>query len=131
MVAHWAYEKGQPANVISRETRDGKTFFVVNDYAALRRLFGELLAEVQRITSEGDYEAARDLIETYGVQVEADLHREVLERYAKLDLAPYSGFVNPVYTPVFQDGRMVDVKIALDEGYVEQMLRYGREYTLR
>jgi dipeptidyl-peptidase III len=131
MVAHWAYEKGQPANVISRETRDGKTFFVVNDYAALRRLFGELLAEVQRITSEGDYEAARDLIETYGVQVDADLHREVLERYAKLDLAPYSGFVNPVYTPVFQDGRMVDVKIALDEGYVEQMLRYGREYTLR
>ena len=131
MVAHWAYEKGKPANVISRETRDGKTFFVVNDYVKLRRLFGELLAEVQRITSEGDYEAARDLIETYGVQVDADLHREVLERYAKLDLAPYSGFVNPVYTPVFQDGKMVDVKIALDEAYVEQMLRYGKEYTLR
>ncbi len=131
MVAHWVYERGRPENVISRETRDGKTYFVVNDYAALRRLFGELLGEVQRITSEGDYEAARDLIETYGVQVDPDLHREVLERYAKLDLAPYSGFVNPVYTPVMKDGRMVDVKISLDEGYAEQMLRYGREYTLR
>jgi len=131
MVAHWAYEKGKPDNVISRQTRDGKTFFVVNDYVQLRRLFGELLAEVQRITSEGDYAAARDLIETYGVQVDPELHREVLERYAKLDLAPYSGFVNPVYTPVFENGRMVDVKISFDEGYVEQMLRYGKEYSLR
>jgi len=131
LIAHWVYEKGRPDNVISRETRDGKTFFVINDYAALRRLFGELLAEVQRITSEGDYEAARALVETYGVQVDQDLHKEVLERYAKLDLAPYSGFVNPVYTPVMKDGRMVDVKISLDEGYVEQMLRYGKEYALR
>ncbi|MFO7732832.1 MAG: dihydrofolate reductase, partial [Candidatus Aminicenantes bacterium] len=131
MVAHWVFEKGKSENVISRETRDGKTFFVINDYVQLRRLFGELLAEVQRITSEGDYAAARDLIETYGVQVESELHREVLERYAKLDLAPYSGFVNPVYTPVFENGRMVDVKISFDEGYVEQMLRYGKDYSLR
>jgi dipeptidyl-peptidase-3 len=131
MVAHWVYEKGRPDNVISRETRDGKTFFVINDYARLRRLFGDLLVEVQRITSEGDYEAARDLIETYGVQVDPELHREVLDRYAKLDLAPYSGFVNPVYTPVFENGRMVDVKISFDEGYVEQMLRYGKDYSLR
>ena len=131
MVAHWAYEKGKPDNVISRETRDGKTFFVVNDYVQLRRLFGELLAEVQRITSEGDYEAARDLIETYGVQVDQDLHSEVLERYAKLDLAPYSGFVNPVYSPVYKNGKMVDVKISYGEGYVEQVLRYGQEYSLR
>ena len=131
MVAHWAYEKGRPDNVISRETRDGKTYFVINDYAKLRRLFGELLAEVQRITSEGDYEAARDLIETYGVQVDQDLHSEVLERYAKLDLAPYSGFVNPVYSPVYKNGKMVDVKISYGEGYVEQVLRYGQEYSLR
>lgn len=131
MVAHWVYEKGRPENVISRETRDGKIYFVINDYAKLRRLFGELLAEVQRITSEGDYAAARDLVETYGVQIDQELHREVLERYAKLDLAPYSGFVNPVYTPVVEDGKMVDVKISFGEGYVEQMLRYGKEYSLR
>ncbi len=129
MVAHWVYEMGKADNVIERKTRDGKTFFVVNDYAKLRELYGRLLAEVQRITSEGDYEAAKALIETYGVQVDPDLHREVLDRYAKLDLAPYSGFVNPVYTPVVEDGRIVDVKIDLTEGYVEQMLRYGRDYS--
>jgi dipeptidyl-peptidase-3 len=128
MVAYWVYEKGQAENVISRETKDGKTYFVVNDYQKLRRLYGQLLAEVQRITSEGDYEAARNLIETYGVQVDQALHKEVLDRYAKLNLAPYSGFVNPVYTPVIQDGRILDVKISYTEGYVEQMLRYGREY---
>ena len=129
MVAHWVYEMGKADNVIERKTRDGKTFFVVNDYAKLRELYGRLLAEVQRITSEGDYEAAKALIETYGVQVDQDLHKEVLERYARLDLAPYSGFVNPVYTPVVVDGRIADVKIDLTEGYVEQMLRYGRDYS--
>ena len=129
MVAQWAYEKGKAENVISRESRDGKTFFVINDYQKLRRLYGELLAEVQRITSEGDYEAAKNLIETYGVQVDQELHKEVLERYAKLNLAPYSGFVNPVYTPVVVDGKIVDVKVSYDEGYVEQMLRYGKDYA--
>jgi dipeptidyl-peptidase III len=129
MVAQWAYEKGKADNVISRESRDGKTFFVINDYQKLRRLYGKLLAEVQRITSEGDYEAAKSLIETYGVQVEPELHKEVLERYAKLKLAPYSGFVNPVYTPVVENGKIVDVKVSYDEGYVEQMLRYGRDYS--
>ena len=129
MVAHWVYEMGKADNVIERKTRDGKTFFVVNDYAKLRELYGRLLAEVQRITSEGDYEAAKALIETYGVQVDQDLHKEVLERYGRLDLAPYSGFVNPVYTPVVVDGRIADVKIDLAEGYVEQMLRYGRDYS--
>jgi dipeptidyl-peptidase-3 len=129
MVSHWVYEKGRSGNVIERLTKDGKTFFVVNDYAELRRLYGQLLAEIQRITSEGDYGAARDLIETYGVQVDQDLHREVLDRYARLHLAPYSGFVNPVYTPVVENGRIVDVKISLEEGYVEQMLRYGRDYA--
>ena len=129
MVSHWVYEKGKPENVIERVMKDGKTFFVINDYAKLRQLYGKLLAEVQRITSEGDYEAARGLIETYGVQVDQDLHKEVFDRYAKLHLAPYSGFVNPVYTPVVENGRIVDVKISLEEGYVEQMLRYGRDYS--
>jgi dipeptidyl-peptidase-3 len=128
MVSHWVYEMGKPENVIERVVKDGKTYFVINDYRKLRELYGRLLAEVQRITSEGDYEAARDLIETYGVQVDQELHKEVLDRYAKLHLAPYSGFVNPVYTPVVENGRIVDVKMDLTEGYVEQMLRYGRDY---
>ena len=129
MVAEWVYDQGKAENVIERVMKDGKTYFVINDYAKLRRLFGRLLAEVQRITSEGDYEAAKTLMETYGVQVDQALHQEVLDRYAKLHLAPYSGFVNPVYTPVIENGRIVDVKISLEEGYVEQMLRYGRDYS--
>jgi dipeptidyl-peptidase-3 len=129
MVSHWVYEKGKAENVISREMKDGKTFFVINDYQKLRQLYGRLLAEVQRITSEGDYEGARNLIETYGVQVDQELHKEVLARYAKLNLAPYSGFVNPVYTPVIENGRIVDVKVSYTEGYVEQMLRYGKAYA--
>jgi dipeptidyl-peptidase III len=129
MVSHWIYEKGKAENVISREMKDGKTFFVVNDYQKLRKLYGGLLAEVQRITSEGDYEAAKSLIETYGVQVDQELHQEVLERYAKLHLAPYSGFVNPVYAPVVENGKIVDVKVSYTEGYAEQMLRYGRDYS--
>lgn len=129
MVSHWVYEKGKAENVIARVTKDGKTYFIVNDYQKLRKLYGQLLAEVQRITSEGDYGAAKALMENYGVQVDQDLHKEVLERYAKLHLAPYAGFVNPVYTPVFENGKIVDVKIDLTEGYVEQMLRYGRDYS--
>ena len=129
MVAQWVYEKGKAENVIARVMKDGKTYFVINDYQKLRELFGKLLAEVQRITSEGDYEAAKNLIENYGVQVDQALHKEVLERYAKLNLAPYSGFVNPVYTPVIENGRIVDVKVSYTEGYVEQMLRYGKEYS--
>jgi dipeptidyl-peptidase-3 len=118
-----------PENVISRESKDGKTFFVINDYQKLRRLFGELLAEVQRITSEGDYEAARDLVETYGVQVDPELHQEVLDRYSKLNLAPYSGFINPIYTPIIENGKIIDVKISSPDDYVAQMLRYGKEYA--
>ena len=129
MVSHWVYEKGKAENVIARVMKDGKTYFVVNDYQKLRQLYGQLLAEVQRITSEGDYEAAKNLIENYGVQVDQELHKEVLERYAKLHLAPYAGFVNPVYTPVIENGKIVDVKISYTEGYVEQMLRYGRTYA--
>jgi dipeptidyl-peptidase-3 len=129
MVSHWVYEKGKPDNVISREVKDGKTYFVINDYDKLRALYGELLKEVQRITSEGDYEAARDLVETYGVQVDQELHKEVLERYRKLNLAPYGGFMNPVYTPVVEGGKIVDVKIDYPDDYVKQMLRYGKEYS--
>jgi dipeptidyl-peptidase-3 len=129
MVAQWVYDKGKAENVIARVTKDGKTYFVINDYQKLRQLFGQLLAEVQRITSEGDYEGARTLIETYGVQVDQALHKEVLERYAKLHLAPYAGFVNPVYTPVIENGKIVDIKVTCTEGYVEQMMRYGKEYA--
>lgn len=129
LIAHWVYEKGLPENVISKEIKDGKTYFVINDYKKLRRLFGELLAKVQRITSEGDYEGARDLVETYGVKVDPELHREVLDRYAKLHLAPYGGFINPVYTPVIENGEITDITIFYPVDYVEQMLRYGKEYA--
>ena len=110
--------------------RDGKHFLAVNDYDGLRHLFGELLAEIQRITSEGDYPAAKAMVETYAVKVNPELHKEVLERYAKLNLAPYKGFVNPVYTPVCaKDGSIQDVKIDFTEGYIEQHLRYSRDYS--
>jgi len=129
LVSHWVYEKGKPENVISKEIKDGKTYFVINDHQKLRQLYGKLLVEVQRITSEGDYEAARDLVENYGVQVDQELHKEVLERYSKLKLAPYGGFINPIYTPVIKNGKIVDIKIAYPDDYVKQMLRYGKEYS--
>ncbi|MCX6564907.1 MAG: dihydrofolate reductase [Candidatus Aminicenantes bacterium] len=129
LIAHWVYEKGLPENVISRISRDGKTYFVINDYGKLRKLYGDLLAEIQRITSEGDYEAAKSLVEAYGVKVDPDLHKEVLARYAKLNLAPYTGFINPVYTPVTgASGKIIDIKISLPEDYVGQMMEYGKKY---
>ena len=129
LISYWVYEKGQPENVTSKEIKEGKTYFVINDYQKLRQLFGELLKEVQRITSEGDYEAARELVETYGVQIDQELHKEVLDRFAKLNLAAYSGFMNPVYTPEVEDGKIVDVKISYPDDYVMQMLRYGKTYS--
>lgn len=129
LIAHWVYEKGKPENVITMEIKDGKTYFVINDYQKLRQLFGELLAKVQRITSEGDYEGARDLVETYGVKVDPELHREVLDRYARLNLAPYGGFINPVYTPVIENGVITDIEISYPVDYVKQMLRYGKGYA--
>ncbi len=129
LVSQWVYEKGMPENVISRIEKDGKTYFVINDYRKLRTLYGRLLAEIQRITSEGDYEAAKNLVEAYGVKIDPELHAEVLARYAKLNLAPYAGFINPVYTPVTDgSGKIVDVKISLPEDYVAQMLEYGKKY---
>ena len=111
--------------------KDGKTYIRINDYTALRTLFGQLLAEIQRIKSTGDFEAARDLVETYGVKINYDLHREILARYETLDIAPYKGFINPVYTAVKDsEGSITDVTIDYTEGYPEQMLRYSRDYSV-
>ncbi len=129
LIAAWAYENGKKDNVIEMVKKDGKTFIKINDYKKLRDLFGELLGEVQRIKSEGDYEAGRDLVETYAVKVDPNLHKEVLDRYAKLNIAPYKGFVNPVYTPVLdKDGNITDVTVSYTEDYLPQVLRYSRDY---
>ena len=129
LIADWCYEKGRKDNVIEKKVRDGKTFFIVNDYEALRGLFGDLLAEVQRIKSEGDYAAGKALVEKYAVDIDPDLHKEVLERYATLELKPYGGFVNPEIVPVRKMGRIVDYKVVYGDTYLEQMLKYGRKYS--
>jgi len=130
LIAQWCYEKGMKDNVIEKKTRDGKTFFVVNDYEALRGLFAELLAEIQRIKSEGDYQAGKNLIETYAINIDPELHKEVLERYATLNLKPYGGFVNPDIVPVEKDGKVVDYKLEYANSFLEQQLKYGKEYSL-
>lgn len=130
IIAQWAYENGKADNVIEFVKRDGKTYVKVNDYEKLRTLFGRLLAEVQRIKSEGDYESGKKLVEQYGVKFDANMHNELLERYAKLNIAPYKGFVNPVYTAVTdKNGKITDVRIDYSEGYIEQMLRYSKDYS--
>ena len=129
LIAEWCYERGKADNVIEWVKQDGKTYVVVNDFEKLRSLFGELLCEMQRIKSEGDYEAGRDLVERYGVKVDPTLHAEVRERYAALGIEPYGGFVNPEYELVEQDGKVVDVKISYPNNYVEQMLGYSRDYS--
>lgn len=130
LIAKWAYEHGKKDNVVEFVKRDGKTFIKINDYKALRHLFGQLLAEVQRVRSEGDYEAGRHLVLDYGVKVDPALHNEVLERYSHLSIAPYKGFVNPVYTPVFDNaGNITDVTVSYTEDYPSQMLRYSRDYS--
>lgn len=130
-IAHWALEHGRKEHVVELVKKKGKTYVRINDYAKLRDLFGELLAEVQRIKSEGDYAAARNLVETYGVKVDPELHQEVLARYEKLHLSPYKGFINPVYTPQYDaDGNITDVTVSYDEPYDEQMLRYSRQYNM-
>lgn len=130
MVAEWVMEKGAKDNVISRKTENGKTYFVINDYNKLRSLFGELLREVQRIKSQADFKAGKDLIENYGVKIDPVLHKEVLDRYAKLNIAPYSGFIQPKLMPVEKDGRIIDVKIEYPADFKNQMLEYGKEYGL-
>ena len=130
LIARWAYEHGRHDGVVDVLQRDGKTYVRINDYEGLRSLFGRLLAEVQRIKSTGDFEAARRLVEDYGVKVDASLHSEVLRRYKALNLAPYKGFVNPRYEAVCDaNGNITDVRVHYDEGYAEQMLRYSRDYS--
>ena len=128
LICQWCLEKGAERNVIEKKTRDGKTYFVVNDFHALRDLFGVLLAEVQRIKSEGDYQAGKDLVEGYGVDIDPDLHREVRERFSALGLKPYGGFVNPDVVPVEVDGKVVDYKIVPVSDYLAQQLEYGKKY---
>ncbi|MDR2121074.1 MAG: dipeptidyl peptidase 3 [Tannerella sp.] len=130
LIARWVYEKGLPERIVELKRRDGKTYVVVNDYDGLRTLFGRLLAEVQRIKSEGDFEAGKQLVETYGVKVDRALHDEALARYAKLNLAPYRGFVNPALKEVRNSrGDVVDIVPDYTEDYASQMLRYGKDYS--
>lgn len=130
LISEWAYVNGKADNVIEYVKRDGKTYIRINDYEKLRELFGKLLAEIQRIKSEGDYAAGKKLVEDYAVRLDRTLHKEILDRYAKLDIAPYKGFVNPVYEAVTdEDGNITDVKISYKENYIDQMLRYSRDYS--
>jgi dipeptidyl-peptidase-3 len=126
LIAAWVYEKGQPDNVIEKIVENGKTYYVINDYDALRGLYGELLQEIQRIKSEGDYESASALVETYGVKVDPAIHQEVLDRMAPLNIAPYAGFIHPRYVPVEEDGEIVDVLIKYQDNFVDQMLEYEK-----
>ncbi|MBP3356333.1 MAG: dihydrofolate reductase [Rikenellaceae bacterium] len=129
LIAEWCYEQGKADKVIEWVTENGKRYVVVNDFEKLRELFGRMLREVQRIKSEGDFEAGRRLVESYGVKVDPELHAEVLERYASLGIQPYAGFVNPVYTPVLENGEIVDVEIGYTEDYAGQMLDYSENYS--
>lgn len=129
LIAEWCYENGKADNVIEKVVQDGKTYIVVNDFEKLRGLFGKLLKEVQRIKSEGDFAAGQKLVETYGIKVDPVLHAEVLKRNEELGIQPYSGFVNPEYLPVMENGQIVDVKISYPDNYTEQMLEYSKKYS--
>lgn len=128
--AHWAYEKGKKDNVVEMVKKDGKTYVKINDYDKLRVLFGELLREIQRIKSEGDYEAGKNLVETYGVKVDRQLHKEVLDRFAKLNVKPYKGFVQPKLVPVINGDKIIDVKVEYPESFYKQMMEFGKNYGL-
>ena len=129
LISEWCFEKGAAANVIEKKVRDGKTYFVVNDFEALRGLFAKLLAEIQRIKSEGDFAAGKALVEKYAVNIDPELHKEVKERYAALDLKPYGGFLNPDIVPVTKGGKVVDYKLVYNDSYLDQMLEYGKKYA--
>lgn len=130
LIAQWAYIHGKDEKIIEKKNVNGKTYFIINDYQKLRTLFGELLAEVQRIKSEGDFDAAKSLVEDYGVKVDSELHSEILSRYQKLNLAPYAGFVNPNYKAVFdQDKNIIDIEIEYVDSFAEQMLHYSKDYS--
>lgn len=130
LICHWVYEKGKQDNVINIYKKDGETFVKINDYKKLQTLFGELLKEIQRIKSEGDFEAGKNLVENYGVKIDPQLHAEILERYAKLNLAPYSGFLNPYLTPKYdENGNITDVTVEYTDDYIGQMMYYGKNYS--
>ena len=129
-ICHWVYEKGSVENVVELFKRNEKTYIKINNYIRLRQLFGELLKEIQRIKSEGDYDAGRALIEKYGVKIDPGLHAEIIARYAKLNLAPYTGFLNPDLVPVYNSkGEITDVEVVYVKDYLEQMMKYGRDYS--
>lgn len=129
LIASWCFENGKEDNVIAMEVRNGKTYVIINDYQKLRNLFGQLLSEIQRIKSEGDYEAGKALVETYAVKVNQDLHAEVLERFSKLNIAPYGGFINPVYVPEMKNDKIVDIKVTYPDDFTKQMLDYSKNHS--
>jgi dipeptidyl-peptidase-3 len=130
LVAAWVFEKGVNDNVIVKNVRNGKTYYDIQDYTKLRALFGVLLREIQRIKSEGDYNAGKMLVETYGVTVDPTLHKEVLDRVAPMNIKPFSGFVYPILTPVYNDkNEIIDVKLENNQSFIEQMLYYGKNYN--
>ena len=128
-ISRWCYEKGKPENVIEEFKKGGKTYYKINDFEKLRSLFADLLIEVQQIKSEGDYEAGKELIENYGIKFDHELHKEVLARYKKLNLAPYGGFINPKYELIEKDGEIADIKITYPDNYAEQMMYYSKKYS--
>ncbi|MCP9611262.1 dipeptidyl peptidase 3 [Coprobacter tertius] len=131
LIARWIYEKGMPDKVVELRKKEEKTYVVINDYIKMRKIIGDLLAEIQRIKSTGDFNAGKELVETYAVKVDPVLHREILERYKKLNIAPYKGFINPVYIPVYdKNGNISDINVTYKEGYAQQMLRYSKDYSL-
>jgi len=130
LIATWCYENGQEEKIIEKKIKGRKTYFVIHDHAKLRDLFGQLLSEIQRIKSEGDFKAAKYLIENYGVKIDRELHEEVLDRFRKLNLAPYSGFVNPRYTPVYENDDMIDITIDYTQDFTGQMMEYSDKYSI-
>jgi dipeptidyl-peptidase-3 len=129
MIARWVYEKGKKDNVVQFVKRDGKTYVQINDYNKLRTLFGELLREIQRVKSEGDFNAGKNLIENYGVKVDPVLHKEILERFAKLNVKPYRGFIQPRLVPVMDGDKITDVKIEYPTSFFDQMMEYAKKYS--
>ena len=129
LIAQWSYENGKNENVIEKITTDNKSYFVINDFVKLRKLFGCLLAEIQRIKSEGDYQSGKDLILKYATTINPELHKEVKERYTALNLKPYGGFINPEITPIKENNKIIDYKIEYKDNYLEQMLHYGNNYS--
>ena len=130
LVANWAFEHGKKDNVVEMVKKDGKTYVQINDYAKLRTLFGDLLREIQRVKWDGDFAAGKSLVETYGVKVDPVLHKEILARYAKLNIKPYKGFIQPRLVPVEKDGKIVDVKLEYPTSFYDQMIEFGKKYAL-